>query len=255
MNLPTSILLLCTIAGLATAFVSQPHPQSSRAFSARSYTSTVQRKESEYVLDGRTLEKPLTPTNNMVLVKKVELVDQTGGGIFLTGKAKIQKSEGTVVSAGPGKCNSETGFRRPSTLSPDETVVFGKYTGEEVTYNGSTHIIIRDDDVLVKFGAGKSMTLDNAEVLWDNVLVKIVEVEQKAGEGILLAATSKKLTTSSIGTVERVGPGRYSLDGVLMEMDVAPGDMVKFRDFAAQEVEIGGVEYAVLKMTDLIAKF
>lgn len=99
------------------------------------------------------------------------------------------------------------------------------------------------------------MTLADAEVLWDNVLVKVVMITQEATGGVLIAATSKKLTTSSIGEVVSVGPGKYAFDGGLMEMDIEMGDMVKFRDFAAQEVEIEGEEYAVLKMTDLIAKF
>jgi len=71
----------------------------------------------------------------------------------------------------------------------------------------------------------------------------------------LIAATSKKLTTSSIGEVLSVGPGKYAFNGELMEMDIQVGDMVKFRDFATQEVDISGEECAVLKMTDLIAKF
>jgi len=191
----------------------------------------------------------------MVLVKKVDVVDQTGGGIFLTGKSKIAKSEGKVISTGPGRRNSETGFLRPSTISPDDTVVFGKYDGQEVQYNGATHTIIRDDDVLVKIPAGTEMTLANAAVLWDNVLVKVTQVTVEATGGILISATSKKLTTSSIGEVLSVGPGKYAFNGEVMEMDIQPGDMVKFRDFAAQEVDIAGEEYAVLKMTDLIAKF
>jgi co-chaperonin GroES (HSP10) len=40
-----------------------------------------------------------------------------------------------------------------------------------------------------------------------------------------------------------------------MENDVSPGDLVKFRDFAAQDVEIDGKEYNVVKMIDLLAKF
>lgn len=258
MNLPSSVLLFCTILGLTSAFTPQPHPSSSsQIFAIRSYSNTFQLHEtaSENVLEGQPIENPLTPTNNMVLVKKVDVVDQTGGGIFLTGKSKIAKSEGKVVSFGPGRTNSETGFLRPSSLSTDEIVVFGKYDGEEVEYNGATHTIIRDDDVLVKFPAGEEMALENASVLWDNVLVKVTKVDVEATGGILIAATSKKMTTSSIGEVLSVGPGKYAFNGVLMEMDVQPGDMVKFRDFAAQEVEISGDEYAVLKMTDLIAKF
>lgn len=239
-------LLLCTISGLTSAFVTQSQPSSSRSFVRLHETN---------ILEGKPIDNPLTPINNMVLVKKVDVVDQTGGGIFLTGKSKISKSEGAVISAGPGRTNSETGFLRPSSISPGDTVVFGKFDGEEITYNESAHTIIRDDDVLVKFGGGKDTTLADAEVLWDNVLVKVEKVEQEATGGVLISATSKKLTTSSIGEVMSVGPGKFAFDGELMEMDIATGDMVKFRDFAAQEVEIEGEEYAVLKMTDLIAKF
>ena len=41
---------------------------------------------SEYTLEGKTIQKPFTPLNNMLLLKKADIVDQTGGGIFLTGK-------------------------------------------------------------------------------------------------------------------------------------------------------------------------
>jgi len=260
MKLPLSFLLIAniTISGVANAaFLTQSSSSSlpSQLTFRSSSRSNGQLQEGKYILEGKEIDNALTPINNMVLVKKVDVVDQTGGGIFLTGKSKISKSEGKVVSAGPGRRNSESGFLRPSSLSPSEIVVFGKYDGEEITYDGSTHTLIRDDDVLVKFPVDKPMTLEDAQVLWDNVLVKVVVMEQEASGGILVAATSKKLTTSSIGEVMSVGPGKYAFDGGLMEMDIQMGDMVKFRDFAAQEVEIEGEEYAVLKMTDLIAKF
>lgn len=140
-------------------------------------------------------------------------------------------------------------------ISIGDSVSFGQFDGEQVTYNGATHTLLRDDDILVKFPAGSEPTLENAEVIWDNVLVKVEEVDEMESGGILIAATVKKSATSSIGEVVKVGPGRLAFNGVLMEMDVAPGDMVKFRDFAAQEVEINGEEYAVVRMNDLLAKF
>ena len=136
-----------------------------------------------------------------------------------------------------------------------ESVYFGKFDGEELTYNDAKHTLIRDEDVLVKFPADVDLTLDNAEVLWDNVLIKVEEVDQMETGGILIAETVKKATVSSIGEVLKVGKGKLAFNGELMEMDVAPGDMVKFRDFAAQEVEISGEKYAVVRMTDLLAKF
>lgn len=134
-------------------------------------------------------------------------------------------------------------------------VCFGKFNGEEVTYNGVKHHLIRDDDILVKFPAGAEKTLENTEVIWDNVLVKVEKKNIEESGGILIAKTVKKVSKSSVGEVLKVGPGRYAFNGVLMENDVSPGDMVKFRDFAAQDVEIEGKEYSVVRMTDLLAKF
>ena len=174
---------------------------------------------------------------------------------FLLPKSKITKTEGRVVSTGPGRTNLETGFQYPMPVSVGEGVVYGKFDGEEIQYNGAKHAIIRDDDVLVKFPAGEDLTMDNVEVLSDSVLVKVVKKEEEEVGGILIAKTVKKTSISSIGEVVKVGPGRNAFNGVLMEVDVEVGDMVKYRDFAAQEVDIQKEEFAVLRMTDLLAKF
>lgn len=140
-------------------------------------------------------------------------------------------------------------------VSVDDTVYYGKFDGEEINYNGAKHALIRDDDVLVKFAAGSEATLENAEVMSDNILVKVQKVADIESGGILIAKTVKKATVSSIGEVVKVGPGKFAFNGVLMEMDVTPGDMVKYRDYAAQEVEIGSEKYAIVRMNDLLAKF
>jgi chaperonin GroES len=140
-------------------------------------------------------------------------------------------------------------------VSVGDAVSFGKFGGEEVTYNDVKHTLIRDDDILVHFKAGAEQTLENAEVVWDCVLVKVEKHEIESSGSILIAATTKKATVSSVGEVLKVGPGRYAFNGEMIENDVVPGDMVKFRDFAAQEVEIDDENYAVISMTDLLAKF
>ncbi|GFH60397.1 chaperonin GroES [Chaetoceros tenuissimus] len=220
------------------------------SFSGRSDISL-----SANVLEGREIASDFTPINNMLLVKKVEVKDQTEGGLFLTGKQKIDKSEGEVTACGDGKINSETGFQTPMPVSVGDSVAFGKFSGEAVKYNGVTHTLIRDEDILVKYPAGADKTIENVEVVWDNVLVKVEKKEIEETGGILIAATTKKASKSSVGEVLKVGPGRYAFNGVLMENDVVPGDMVKFRDFAAQEVEIDDEEYAVVRFVDLLAKF
>lgn len=207
-------------------------------------------------LEGETIEGEFAPTNNFLLVKVADDVEQSDGGIFLTGKAKKKKTEGIVVSVGPGRTNQETGFVFDMPLSPGETVLYGKYDGTTLNYNDAEHNLIQDTEVLVKF-ATEERSLDSADVLYDNVLVKIERKteEEETSTGILIAETTKRNNLPSIGEVVKVGPGRRAANGVMMEMDVAVGDMVKFRDFAASEVEIGDEQFAVVRMTDILIKF
>lgn len=211
-------------------------------------------------LDGQTIEGELAPTNNFILVKIADVQEETAGGIFLTGKAKTGKSEGIVVSTGPGKTHRESGYIFPMNVNVGEKVMYGKYDGTELTYDGIKHLLIQDDDVLVKFDCEtaeeEQQTIENAQVLDDSVLIKIdkdKEITSNSGD-ILIAATSKKKKVT-IGEVVKVGSGKISSNGTLMPVDVEEGDMVKFRDFATKEVQIGDDDYAVVKFVDLLVKY
>lgn len=135
-----------------------------------------------------------------------------------------------------------------------EGVLYGKYDGTEVEYNGNKHTLIRDDDILVKY-TGDELNLESADVIRDNVLVSVSEEEEAATAGGLLIASTSNKKKPSTGTVVKVGPGRMAANGELMEMDIDVGDMVKFRDFAGNEVKIEGKEYSVVRMSDILAKF
>jgi len=253
----TSALMCSSVTAFVvrnpTSSISHSFSRTHVAVSDEAATSSG--SESKNVLEGREIGE-FTPVNNMIFVKKVDVVDQTEGGIFLTGKDKISRSEGEVISTGSGKIDQESGFQFPMVMGIGEGVIFGKFDGQEVTYNGEKHTILRDDDILVKFPSGADWTIDNAEVTNDNVLVKVEKVDDgESTSGILIAKTSTKKKGSSIGEVLKVGPGRYACNGVLMDMDTTIGDMVKYRDFAAQEVTISGEDYAVVRFTDLLAKF
>lgn len=169
-------------------------------------------------------------------------------------QAKIKKTEGKVISVGPGKTHQESGLLFPMPVNAGEGVVYGKYDGTEVDYEGGSHTLIRDDDILVKF-TGDTLTLDSADVVSDNVLVKVDDDQEETATGLLIAATAKKGGKPSTGEVVKVGPGRMASNGEIMTVDINVGDMVKFRDFAGNEVNIEGDEYAVVKMTDILAKF
>lgn len=205
-------------------------------------------------VDGRTVDGEVKPTNNFILVKKADAIEKTGGGILLTGKAKVAKTEGKIVSVGPGKTHPETGAVFEMPVSPGEGVVYGKYDGTEIDIDGTPHTLIRDDDVLVKF-TGDELTLDSCDVVRDAVLVYVETKETSTEGGILIAKSSKTESKPSTGKVMKVGPGRFATNGDKMEMEVSAGDMVKFRDFAGNEIEIEGEEYSVVRMSDILARF
>lgn len=169
-------------------------------------------------------------------------------------QAKIKKTEGTVISAGPGKTHQESGLLFPMPVESGDGVVYGKYDGTEVEYDGDKHTLIRDDDILVKF-KGDKLTLDTADVISDNVLVKVDDDGEETASGLLIAASAKKGGKPSTGTVVKVGPGRMASNGEIMTVDIGVGDMVKYRDFAGNEVTIEGDEFSVVRMTDILAKF
>jgi chaperonin GroES len=204
-------------------------------------------------LDGRKISGAVKPLNNFLLVKVAEAMEKTEGGILLTGKAKIQKTEGTVVSVGPGRTHQDSGVVFDMPVSEGDGIVYGKYDGTEINISGARHTLIRDDDILVKFSG--ELSVDTVDVVRDNVLVAVDRTEEETDGGILIAKSSKSDSKPSTGKVIKVGPGKIASDGKLMPMDVAVGDMVKFRDFAGNEVEIGELEYSVVKMSDVLAKF
>ena len=140
-------------------------------------------------------------------------------------------------------------------VAPGESVVYGKYDGTEIEYDGEKHALIRDDDILVKW-KGEQLTQESAEVVRDNVLVRVTDSkEEETTSGLVIASSSKKGSKPSTGEVVKVGPGRMASNGEIIKVDIQEGDMVKFRDFAGNEVMIRDDEFAVVRMGGVLAKF
>jgi len=225
----------------------------------RSTATTIRSTENEEqearkTLDGRKIAGDIKPLNNFLLVRSAEIQDETEGGILLTGKAKVKKTEGIVVSVGPGRTHQDSGIVFDMPVETGDGVVYGQYDGTEIDISGTKHTMIRDDDILVKFSGGK-LTLDTVNVNRDNVLVKVEKKETETEGGILIAQTSKTENRPSTGEVVKVGPGKMASNGEIMVMEVALEDMVKFRDFAGNDVIIEDIEYSVVRMADILAKF
>ncbi|KAL3943161.1 MAG: hypothetical protein SGBAC_002763 [Bacillariaceae sp.] len=202
------------------------------------------------MVDGRSVEgaTEVKAAGNFILVKVANAIEESEGGILLTGKAKIQKTEGTVVSVGPGKTHPETGEPFEIPVQPGDNVVYGQYDGTEVDIEGIKHSLIRDTDILVKFD-GPELTLESCDVVSDSVLVYVEQKERETESGLVLTKSSTTENKPSTGKVVKVGPGIFD------NMAVSEGDNVKFRDYMGNEVELDGEEYSVVRMADIFARF
>jgi chaperonin GroES len=89
----------------------------------------------------------IKPLNDRVLVKRVESEDKSSGGIIIPDTAKEKPQEGEVVAVGPGKLEGDGDDRLPMSVSVGDKVLFGKYAGNEITVEGSEHILLREDEI------------------------------------------------------------------------------------------------------------
>lgn len=226
----------------------------SNAFAPASFARSSRSSKLHAMLEGREITGEVSPCSNFILVKIAESDKETEGGIILSAKAQEKRTDGKVISVGPGRTHQESGVLFPMPVVPGESVVYGKYDGTEIDYEGSMHMLIRDTDILAKYSGGK-MTIDSVEMTSDSVLVSVNRSgEEETQSGLLIASSANKGKASS-GEVVKIGPGRMAANGELMPVDVSPGDFVKFRDFAGNELVIGKQDYAVVRFPDIIAKY
>jgi chaperonin GroES len=87
------------------------------------------------------------PLHDRILVKRLESEAKTKGGIIIPDTAKEKPQEALVVAVGPGRVNDE-GKVTPLDVKKGDKVLFGKYSGNEITLDGEEHLIIREEDVL-----------------------------------------------------------------------------------------------------------
>lgn len=89
----------------------------------------------------------LKPLADRVVVKPLEAEEKTAGGIIIPDNAKEKPQKGEVMAVGPGKA-SDSGQKMEMTLKKGEKVLYGKYSGTEVTVDGEDYLILRESDVL-----------------------------------------------------------------------------------------------------------
>ena len=90
------------------------------------------------------------PLADRVVVKALEESEQMRGGLYIPDTAKEKPQQGEVVAVGPGKF--EDGKRVEMELKVGDKVLYGKYSGTEVTVDNEQYLILRESDVLAVVG-------------------------------------------------------------------------------------------------------
>ena len=87
------------------------------------------------------------PLADRVVVEPAPAEEVSSGGIILPDTAQEKPQQGTVVVVGPGK-NNEDGTTGAMNVKAGDVVLYGKYSGTEITYEGKDLLIMRESDIL-----------------------------------------------------------------------------------------------------------
>ena len=87
------------------------------------------------------------PLHDRVLVRRIEEENKTAGGIIIPDTAKEKPQQGEILAAGPG-ARDEAGKLVPLDVKPGDKVLFGKWSGSEVTLDGEDLLIMKESDIL-----------------------------------------------------------------------------------------------------------
>ncbi len=88
----------------------------------------------------------LKPLQDRILVKPMEAEETTSSGIIIPDTAKEKPMKGEIVAVGSGKV-TEDGKNIPMELKVGDKVLYGKYSGTEITVDGNEYLIMRESDV------------------------------------------------------------------------------------------------------------
>src|ERR1700730_19166180 len=93
------------------------------------------------------------PLHDRIVVKRIEEGEQKVGGIIIPDTAKEKPQQGKVIAVGNGK-SKDDGKRVPLDVKAGDTILFGKYSGQEIKIDGDEYLIMREDEVLAVIEGG-----------------------------------------------------------------------------------------------------
>ena len=89
----------------------------------------------------------VNPIRDRILVKPIDAETKTASGLVIPDTATEKPNRGMVVALGTGKV-AENGTIVPMVLKQHDTVLYGKFTGNEVKIDGDNHLVLNEDDVM-----------------------------------------------------------------------------------------------------------
>ncbi|KAK6941258.1 GroES chaperonin family [Dillenia turbinata] len=189
----------------------------------------------------------VAPLGDRVLVKIKTAEEKTQGGILLPTAAQSKPQSGEVVAVGEGKSVGK--IKLDISVKAGSQVVYSKYAGTELEFDGSNHLILKEDDIV---GILETEDVKDLKPLNDRVLIKVTEAEEKTAGGLYLTEATKE--KPSIGTVIAVGPGPLDEEGNRKPPSVAPGNTVLYSKYAGNDFKgTDGSDYVALRASDVMA--
>ena len=194
------------------------------------------RASAAFTLDDKPIGSEVTAMQNFILVKLGDSLTMTFGGLIMPDESQTKVTEGSVISAGPGRLHDKTGYLIPNPIEAGDSVLFGEYDGVPCEYCGEDHTLVRDDDVLLRWRGDK--TLENVEPVGDRILVRVTKKADETVSGLALSASAAEQQKVSEGVVLKAGEGRKSSNAVIAPMPVKVGQYVKCVHACAQALPI-----------------
>jgi chaperonin GroES len=96
---------------------------------------------------AKAMTMTLQPLHDRIVVQRIEEGEVRRGGLIIPDSAKEKPQEGKVLAVGKGTV-TEDGTKIPLDVKAGDRVLFGKYSGNEVTLDGEEYLIMKEDDVL-----------------------------------------------------------------------------------------------------------
>jgi len=93
----------------------------------------------------------IKPLGDRVIIELVEQEEKTASGIVLPDSAQEKPQEGKVVAVGSGRVNDK-GVKEALEVAEGDRIIFSKFAGTEVKYEGTEYLILREDDILAIIG-------------------------------------------------------------------------------------------------------